>query len=169
MKEYGNYYSREDVAIPPTNHFIGAAIEKAKYEKDIKKKHFILQSCVKTLAWEAKERNEMNIGIEMISQNMYLLFVRFNYNGGIYYWWELFKHDNFSVVKERIEGLDERYGDGLDTVWSIGELYDTVHFIKSSLEVQIRKNPLITYVWFATDERQSPLMCTEQFKNKVEI
>jgi len=169
MKEYGNYYSREDVPIPPANHFIGAAIEKAKDEKDVNKKHAVLKSCVKALAHEAKRRNEMNIGFEIISQNMYILYVCFNYNGGIYYWWELFKHSNFSIVKERIKRLDESYGDGLDTVWSVGELYDMANFVKSSLEIQIRKDPLVTYVWFATDEKQSPLMCTEHFKNKVDI
>lgn len=166
MREYGNFYSREDVDIPIGN-YIARGVELAKSRLTIWGKHSTVKYYVKTLTHEAKERNQMKMSVDRIAADLYVFYTYFNYNERIYYWWEMFKHESFSSVEDRIKKFDEGLSDGLDIVWSVGELYHESGFVKSALEIPVHNAPLVTYVWFATDEKQSPLMCTEIFKSKI--
>lgn len=170
MKEYGNYLSREDVSIPNSTHYIGSVVEKVKNIGSITKQNAILKDVVRTLVHEAKERNEMRMFVENIAPGTYIFCAYFDYNGRIYYWWEMFKTDAYYLTQERIRKWDCDFGsgDGLDSLWSLNQLYKSEEFVKSALEVQIvGRADQLTYVWFSTDNRQTPLMCTERFKNRV--
>lgn len=166
MKEYGNFFQKEDVFIPSGN-YIAEGVERARSKVLPLDKHKAVKFYVKTLAHEAKERGEMKMGVEKLSDGLYVFYTYFDYNGRIYYWWEIFKHNNYPLVADRIRKFDEMFGGGLDTIWSLDELYDNTDFVKSALEIPIRDTPFVTYVWFATDEKQSPFMCTDYFKNKI--
>lgn len=54
MKEYGNYYSREDISLHQAN-WLGLAITKAKSVNDVHRKHRILRENVACLVSEAKK------------------------------------------------------------------------------------------------------------------
>ena len=166
MKEYGNYYQKEDVAIPYGN-YIAEGVERAKLKSSPYDKHLAIRYNVRTLVHEAKERGDLKMGIEKMGEQLYLFYAFFIYNGRAYYWWELFRHNNFSIIEQRIGKYDSMGGHGLEILWSLNELYDKAFFVRSGLEFPIRRYPPVTYVWFATDSRQSPLMCTEQFKDKL--
>lgn len=82
----------------------------------------------------------------------------------------MFKTDSYYLTQERIKKWDCDFGDGdgLDSLWSLNQLYKSEEFVKSAIEVQVvGRRDQLTYVWFATDSRQTPLMCTERFKNRV--
>lgn len=166
MKEYGNFFPKKDVYIPSGN-YIAEGVECAKTRIITFEKHKIVKYYVETLVHEARERGEMRMNVEKLGDGIYVFYTYFDYNGRVYYWWEIFKHNNYSIVADKIRKLDEKYGGGLDTIWSLNELYDNANFVKSALEIPIRDTPFVTYVWFATDEKQSPLMCTEFFKSKI--
>lgn len=167
MKEYGNFFPKEDVGIPSGN-YIAEGVERAKSKILPLDKHEVVKDYVKTLVHEARYRREMKMNVDKLDDGIYIFYTYFDYNGRVYYWWEIFRHQNFSVVEEMIRRYDDQVpGDGLDTVWSVNELYEESEFVKSALEIPIRDTPFVTYVWFATDEKQSPLMCTEFFKSKI--
>lgn len=114
----------------------------------------------------------MQMGIELISQNNYVFYIAFDYNGKVYYWWELFRNAHFEIVREEMRKYEQIYRqsneyDSLDFVWGMKKLYDDDGFIKSALEFPLYNSSFVTYVWFATDEKQTPLMCTPQFKNLI--
>lgn len=172
MKEYGNYLAREDVALPPTGNYIGTAVEEAKVENCLSKKFFIMKNCIKTLSHEARNFNEVRWGCKNISSDKYVFYVVLDYNGILYYWWELFKSRKFQETEEKTNKLDSMCGsgDGLFTLWLLGELYEKEDFIKATLETPIRNHPSMgTYVLFATDDKQSPLMCTGQFGKEIKL
>lgn len=159
MIEYGNFFAKEDVTTTDWN-YLGEAVVKAKEIDDIDKSLFLVSYAVNTLLSEAIDRDEAKIGIMPLG-NVDVIYAVFDYNGRIYYWWELYKH-NASDAKNRISTMSLR---SILWEWKEGRLFPRKDLLKSTLEFKFRDNPVVTYVWFSTDFNQSPLMCTGDFKN----
>ena len=168
MKEYGNYFNREDIDFYPLleRNYLGDAIIAANLQNDVIAKVDIVRSAVRTLWAEALERNETKI--EIISQGKYQFFcVVFKYNSVTYYWWE--KYENvipFIGGMPSKKFIDITQKGGLDNKlywdWMISDVKPNCAY---TLEFLYRVNPKVTYVGFSTNPIQSPLMCVGDFKS----
>ena len=164
MKEYGNYYHREDIDFYPlkSGNYLGDAVLKASCENDINRKVYIVRDAVQTLFNEAFERNEAKLNI--ISQGKFKIFyVMFDYNGVMYYWWE--KYETEIPFTSNLNTYNSNC-DSIECLASKWRIYPNVSFnCTYTLEFKYRTNPVVTYVGFSSNFNQTPLMCIGDFKN----
>lgn len=159
MREYGNYYNKEDVDLLPldTDNFLGSAVRRAKNVNDSAKQILIVRDAVKTLLAEAIKMNEFKINI--VNSGQFKIYIAiFDYNGVVYYWWERYEA-KIPFIDINVTDLNEIYRE-----WKMSDdIYSNCIY---TLEYKYREygDTLLTYVGFSSNHNQSPLMCVGEFK-----
>lgn len=169
MIEYGNYFHKEDIQYHPLDggNYLALAIQQARNINNSKRSICCVRSAVHTLFREAQQRGESRFGIEQLGKNI-ILYAMFDYNGTIYYWWEMYFSNtdlqnayNQGVLNYNLKhGIENAYADA----WSASdEFFENCVY---TLEYAFRRNPIVTYVGFSSNPTQSPLICvSENLKN----
>lgn len=157
MKEYGNFYDRDDLAIGALDPLYSCELQrmityvKDKFPLDVEKqKEVVMRECShywpmdlknvskeQKILWGWKDKEDMKDVykeyIIEVSSNMTCVVKAFKYQGKKwFYWWDI---------------------------------YQNSQLIKSGLEFFPWYNHPASYIIFATELTQAPLMYTEQFKH----
>lgn len=155
MIEYGNFYHKEDICLHPldTGNYLGLAINKAITNEDTVAQIRIARDAVQVLYREAQDRGEAKCDIIKLGKYQ-IFYVVFNYNGVVYYWWERYEG---TIPFLQISDIE------LDWNWRLykGVEKNCVY----TLEFRFRDRPVVTYVGFSSNPKQTPLMCVGDFKD----
>lgn len=164
MNEYGNYIDKRDLPFYPfvSDNYISQKFREANEETVSERSVRIIRNAAKSLYREHYERNaaETKIGIEECGGKK-IFYVKFSYNGDIYYWWE--KYDNDIPFPEADYFQEFGAEEHLYRRWSLSDLISSNYTY--TLEFRVYKNPVRTYVAFSSNSEQSPLMDTGKFIN----
>lgn len=174
MIEYGNYFHREDVWVSGSN-YIDNVLTKIRIVNNSLERRSIIHQAVMTLLSESiREHGEGRANMTFQDGNTFVA-AEFVYNSKVYYYWEMYRGDVDSNVKERIKSIESvfqkvgTFGEGLRMLWEDDELFPMTSLIKASLEFPVMlhlMNPSFkSYVLYSTDCQQRPM--TETFKNRL--
>lgn len=122
MKRYGNYYDDNDVFMPSSGNYLGQVITKVGLNSNIIQVRDELRSHSNVLFEETHHHQLIN-KLMLKNTNIYVDVMVFEYNGKIYYWWDMYREKEY--VKSALEFIVRSGNTFMTHVWFATESTQT--------------------------------------------